>query len=293
MIDIPRGFLTIPTNNNDGSYIPFFLKVREEDIIWQNSSIKPIIENLISDSPNIETLSPIIYKFDIENSNQIIIDTNDFIYIEKNNEYYKYSIINNVKEEDSDINDDGCVKTCLFHHKLNENLEIVSKPNSYIIKNKFYNITNTWHCRLNSDGFLSTYTYIPMTNFVNIIEDDKYFAYSLFNYNKTETFIDSWILENLKLPLPILYDTINIKIEKRSGSSNKNINEFINSFVATSFDSDTTNAIINEEPVILNLIKNINIRINTINKIDEISPILSTLQKCGLFINITGNIPII
>lgn len=282
MIDIPSGFITIP--RSDGSYIPFFIKVRGEDIIWQNSSIRPIIENITEEYPNIENVNPAMYKFDVENSNNIIFDTNDNIYIEKQNEYNRYSITYAHKEEYVDINNDGIDESCLFPHG---DSEITPKPNVYETKENIHNTTNIWHCRLSSDGFLSAYTYIPITNYVYQSSEDRYFAYSLFDYDRTVSFIDSWTLKNLKLPIPILDDTINIQIGKKS-----DISEFINSFIGSSYTTNQLELSNNSgESTIFNTISNIDIQINTINKISDLVPFLSTLKDCGLFVNITGRIP--
>ena len=285
MIDIPRGFLAIPDDEN-GTYIPFFLKVRSDDIIWNTNNLHKYIKFIKNGDSDVEIADPTIYKFDIPIMQLILIDdVYNNIYFRKDNKYYKYKI-DTLDNYTLDINNDGNSDDCRF---IFGTVDEVPVPKLSMITDSLKTTNYTWRCRVNPDGYVTAQTFIPFCNYGVQLKDDMYiyYCYSLYDYDSASSFMDFFTLNNIKLPIPILSDTINIQIDKKS-----DMKEFTNTFTSSNFKEEEIEIQQGYYPYLFNVVNNINIELNTLNKIPGDS-FMHTLRNCGVYINITGYAPIV
>ena len=288
MIDVPSGFITVPTS--DGSYIPFFVKVRGEDIVWDsNTTLQPYIKTIMNDDEcEIINVNSMIYKINLVNKRKILIDDQNYIYFKNNigNTYTKYST-STFKYHTIDMNDDGHNDNCLFIYGESTESNV---PHINIVTDRLLSHEYTWNCRVSSDGFITAQTFIPICNYVvrkrnNI---DTYICYSNFDYDRTVTYMDTLTLNNFKLPVTILSDSFNIQISKKS-----NLKEFTNTFVGSTPIKNTTNITYNENQYSFDTINNVTVELNGINKIADSDSFAYIMKKCGIYINISGYMPMI
>lgn len=287
MINIPRGFLAIPSTDSDGSYIPFFIKVRSEDIVWTGGNFNKYLNTITNNTlRNIKTINPSIYNIKVPSTQKILIDEDDNIYFIKNDTYYQYSIPS-FKYHSVDMDNDNIDDNSKFiFGTINESQ---TPPDVKTIKIRLDNINYTWDCRINQDGFTIVNTFIPVCNYViNKINDvDNYYCYSVFDYIKSESYMDSLLLNNITLPIPFLPDSLNIQINKKS-----NVKEFTNTFTSSTFNRNTLNVNIDNTTHSFSVIDKINVELNGINKLSYSDSFAYILRNCGVYISISGYIPI-
>lgn len=284
MIDVPSGFIAIPTNE-DGSYIPFFVKVRGEDIVWNGDNTYSYIKSVI-DNDDVKTINPAIYKFEVPNTQKILIDTSNNVYFKKNDDYDKYSI-SDFKYYSIDVDNDNRRDSCYFIYGTPTKS---NTPNINIVSSRATIIDYTWDCRINSDGFVSAQVYIPVCNYIIQRKNNinTYYCYSHFDYDRTVTYMDTLTLDKFKLPVPILTDSLNIQISKKS-----DLKEFTNTFIGSSVNTNTMNITYDGQSYSFNTAENITVELNGINKITDSDSFAYILKNCGIYINITGYIPMI
>ena len=280
MIDVPRGFISVLDSN--GSYIPFFVKVRSDDIIWNDNGIQSLVTSLNDKIDNINVENPTCYSFSYPCINNVFIDNSNIYF--KNSTNYNKLALNTFTPYNLAINRDGIQYVCYFRNGDANISTTNTLPHISTIINSFKNPEYTWKCKIDSDGFATLQTSIPITNKVlqNLNDEEKYYCYSNFIFNHTN--LES---ADINLPIPIIYDdNTNIHVSKYSDND-----ELTNSFIATSFNT-TTKIVTNDSQIQrFIIIKKFKIKLNSINNFSE--NFEYKYRNCKLYITFKGYIPMI
>lgn len=284
MVNVPCGFIAV--QDSDNTYIPFFVKVRSDDIIWNdNNTLKPLITSLTENKYSIEQMNPLIYKFSAPVKNKVSI-TDRYIYFKINNKYYRQNL-NLYTSRNIDINRDGINYSSYFRYS--GETERTTTPNINDVIASFNCTEYIWECRINNDGFVTAHASIPITNklLYNVPNREKYYCYSKFNIEHTAVYMDYLTLDDIELPIPILYnENLNIQVSKYSDN-----NEFTNSFISTSFDTLQKTIEYNTKTYDINMINNIKLSLNGINKFPD--DFEYQFRDCMIYITVSGYMPTI